>query len=50
MAIIRNGKFWAKEGNFGKNGEYAKKSLAEYSNKMTKKGILTNGDLFGKNL
>ena len=36
--------------NFGKNGEYAKKSLAKYSNKMTKKGILTNGDLFGKNL
>ena len=35
---------------FGKNGEYGKKSLAKYSHKMTKKGIWTNGDLFGKNL
>ena len=48
--LQENGKVWAKERNFGKNGEYAKKSLATYSHKMTKKGIWTNGDLFGENL
>ena len=54
--ILTNGDY-KKMANFGrkreisaKNGEYAKKSLAKYSHKMTKKGIWTNGDLFGKNL
>ena len=50
MAIIRKWQILGEREKFGKNGEYGKKSLAKYSHKMTKKGIWTNGDLFGKNL
>ena len=53
--ILTNGDYkkmanFGRKRNFGKNSEYAKKSLAKYSHKMTKKDIWTNGDLFGKNL
>ena len=50
MAIIRKWQILGEREKFRLNGEYAKKSLAKYSHKMTKKGIWTNGDLFIKDL
>ena len=44
--ILKNGDY-KKMANFGKNGEYCQtfiKGMAKYSNKMTKRGILTNGN------
>ena len=58
--LIRKWQIQAIKANFvgKKNGEYAKKlikSLAKYSNQMTKRGMLTAGDFqennkFGKQL
>ena len=47
MAIIRKWQIWGEKGKFGQKWRVCEKlikGLAKYSNDLTKRGILTNGD------